>query len=185
MYDGNQKNFHTGAFRETTAAYNAHLLSEVFYFEQEINVDTSSGQETLYLNMKRCSAKMTLKAEGLKTGTVRATIRFSDDGFDSNRSVSIDAFPESPEISCVFTLLDAKLCWNNDAYEETYPVDFYYIIGDSSVQFDTRDLTFKRNTATNVIITINNGLNGDEHYISLNFENDYVIGDTESITYTP
>ena len=177
----------TGPVRQGLEYIYSHPLSERYYCEYE---DIFSGNETISLNMKRCSSKLVVSTQGLLVGAVRSVITFEDNPDiyheqSTKASFDINAGDSSKTNSLIFALKDATQCWNDDTYYESYNVSFYYEIGDSELLIGTKELNFYRNTATNVEVKINNsGLGDDGHNLVVAFDSDYGDGGSTTIDYS-
>lgn len=170
---------YTGAFSVGPEYTTYHPFSERYYCETEF---VASENQTISLYLKRCSTKMSLTANNLIVGKIRADVQFEEDDWHNKLSVEVTA--DTPTNETLFSFKDATLCWNNDEYVEKYNVSFYYLLGDSETLIETRELTFYRNTITNVIVTINNTLGGNGHYLDFNLDNDYSTGETININFS-
>lgn len=181
-YGSSTRDLCTSRYKATLDYWTTHPLYERFYCEQEFVA--SDVYSDVILNMKRCSAKLSIHSDNLRFGKIKAVINFAvPDFFELNQTLSVVITPDNRTAEALFSLKDATLCWNNDEYQESFITDFYFVNGDTEIKFDSRELTFRRNTITNVSISVGDADNNAG--LIIRFDSDYENGGTEMIEYQP
>lgn len=171
----------TGAVEDRGEVINRHPVGERYYCEKTFSI--LQGNESITLEMKRCAAKLAIKSDNLLVGSIICKIDFPDHvnlSRASNINIEITAQNRSADVA--FCLVDATLCWNNEAYSESYMADFYYLVGDTEKKIASKTLVFWRNTITNVHISANNLGENTSSLIPI-FESEYNEGETVSVEY--
>ena len=181
-YGSSTRDLCTGPYKATLSYWTTHPPYERFYCEQEFVA--SEGYSDIILNMKRCSAKLSIHSDNLRFGKVKAVVNLVDpEVADPHPQLIVEITPDNRTAEGLFALKDAKLCWNNDDYEESFITDFFFVHGDSEILFDSRELTFKRNTITNVSISVGDADNNAG--LVIRFDSDYAEGGTVNLEYQP